>query len=165
MKIERRIQSFLIKRKLLWLYRGVKACHEYDDSAKKYFDMIGDCTIRIRVMPDVAGIVIRQKNGELYLVQEDELLVGADLDVCFKNLAAAQGVLRGRVSIKQGYAERRFVVRGDISSMMLLNNIVSIAMTYILADPAARKAYAKETGMTGYKSKVVKYLLFGGREK
>lgn len=155
----RRILNYMAKRKMMWIYRGMRACCMCDENAKRYCAAMGESIIRIRVLPDVTGIAVRVANGNLHLLKEDELLLYADLDVCFKNLAGAMPVLRGKKSIKQAYAEKRIVVRGDISKVMMINNIIRITMAYILTDPNARKLYGEPGNVP--RAKIFNAMLIG----
>lgn len=156
---KRRFANYFAKRRLLWVYRGIKACCMYDDNAAKYCAAMGDCTIRIRILPDVTGIVVRVKDGATQLLREDELLVHADLDICFKNLAGAMPVLRGRKSVKQAYAEKRIVILGDISKVMMINNIIRITLAYVLTDPNARKMYGEPGNVP--RAKIINEMIVG----
>ena len=145
---KRRFANYFAKRRLLWVYRGIKACCMYDDNAAKYCAAMGDCTIRIRILP-----------GATQLLREDELLVHADLDICFKNLAGAMPVLRGRKSVKQAYAEKRIVILGDISKVMMINNIIRITLAYVLTDPNARKMYGEPGNVP--RAKIINEMIVG----
>lgn len=130
---ERYFKKFVVGTVFAVLGRGMKGVVKVDSKAKEYFDELKDGFVfRLCVLPSGPALVLKKENGHFVSVKKREANnIKIDLDIQFKNLQVALPVVLGMAGVSQGYAENRFILKGEIADSMRIVDLINLTEAYL----------------------------------
>lgn len=145
-KPSKNIFKRLVARIVLWfLGRGIQAASTLDPIVQKEIESWDkeSVTIMLKVNDFGPALSLRKVNNRLRMIGTKEI-DNPVLAIYFKNIEGALLVLTGQLGIAQGFAEHRYIVKGDIGLSMSFVRILYIVESYLFPAFITRKILKQE---------------------
>ncbi len=137
------IKNIIAKIVLFFLGRGIKASAFLDTYVIKEVEAWNDgLTILLKVNDSGPSLALQKEKGRI-LTKNPKKMKDPDLAIYFKNIEAALLVLTGQIGIDQGFAEHRYVVKGDISFAMSFVRVLYIVEAYLFPSFMTKKIFKR----------------------
>lgn len=135
----------LFARIVLWfLGRGIQAASSLDNVVKAEIKAWDDLTyVMLKVNDYGPYLSLQKRDGKLRFLGTKKV-ENPNLTITFKNIEVALLVLTGRLGIAQGFAEHRYLVKGDIALAMSFVRILYIVEFYLFPDFMTKKILKQE---------------------
>lgn len=113
------------------LGKGLVACSRIEDTVKeelKYYD--DGFTIELKVLNTDTKVAVKKMGKRFkYLGSKYELV--PDLSIIFKSYEGAFLLVLGQIGVYEGYAQHRFIVKGDLIQSMPFIRILYFVEAYL----------------------------------
>ncbi|MDJ0763449.1 MAG: hypothetical protein QNJ97_10710 [Myxococcota bacterium] len=112
------------------LGRAFQFASRFDPDVKEEIKALPEgFTLVMNILPNGPGMAIEKLNDRLVYLGGD--VETGDVVMTFKNMASAMLMLTPQQGVGQATAERRFVVKGDISYGMIFTRCLTIVLGYL----------------------------------
>ena len=122
-----------------FLGRAIRAAVRLDPIVRKEFNSWNDSATIILKINDFGPALGLQKQGEKLVKINAKKLTTGDLVIYFKNVDTAVLILLGHIGVADGFAQHRFLVKGDIGFSLSFVRILYIVEDYLFPSFITKK--------------------------
>lgn len=126
-----RLKKFAVNVGFKLLGRSLVSCSKIERAVKEELEFYEDgFVIELKVFHTDTKIAV-QKTGNEFKYLGDKYNITPDLSIIFKSYEAALLLVSGQISVYEGYAQHRFIVKGDFIQGMPFVRILYYVETYL----------------------------------
>ena len=143
------------------LGRALVSCSKIEPAVKKELMHYDDgFVIELSVLNTDSKIAVK-KMGSEFKYLSNKYRQDPDLQVIFKSYKAASLLVLGQIGVHEGYAQHRFIVKGDFTKAMPLVRILYYVEAYLFPKFITKKILKEDPKRSSTKVKAYLGLLKG----
>lgn len=120
------------------LGKGICYAYKCDERVKSDMDGIGEeYAIKLMVEPIGPAMLFGKRDGKAFS-EKCSIDANADIVLAFKGIEGATKMFTGQMGLAEGYAQHRFIVKGDIYKVLSIVRVVNIVEAYLFPKVLAR---------------------------
>lgn len=156
------MKKLIVKIGFKILARGLVSSAKIEPAIQKELEHYEDgFLIELKVLNTDTKVAFEKRNeGFNYLGSKVDTT--ADLSIIFKSYDGALMLIIGQIGLYEGYAEHRFIAKGDFLKAMPLVRILYYVEAYLFPSFITKNVLKEQPELSASKAKAYFYLLFQG---
>ena len=125
------LKKFVVNVGFKLLGKGLVSCSKIEDAVKEELEFYEDgFTIELKVFNTDTKVAVQKVGSEFKYLGSKYNLV-PDLSIIFKSYEGAFLLVLGQIGVYEGYAQHRFIVKGDLIQSMPFIRILYYVEAYL----------------------------------
>ncbi|MGF3113140.1 hypothetical protein [Facklamia sp. P9177] len=154
------MKKLMVEIGLKFLVRGLIAAAKVEPAIQKELGHYADGFLFELTVLNTSTKVFFEKRNDGFNYLGKHVDAPADLSIIFKSYRAAQMLILGQIGLHQGYAQHRFIVKGDFLKTMPLVRILYYVEAYLFPNFISKNILKEQPVLSASKGKAYFHLVF-----
>ncbi len=153
------VKPFVARIGLKFLGRGLVSCSKIETEIQKELEFYDDgFIIELKIFNTNTKIAV-EKLGDKFKYLGSKYMKTPDLSIIFKSYEGALLLILGRIGVYEGYAQHRFIVKGDIIGSMPFIRILYYVEAYLFPKSICERILKEIPELSSSKIKAYLHLI------